>query len=98
MFTIVFSGYGVSIRFGNASYAGKTSDEAFLSYSLGAVACNVSGEKALDRLVGEPAAGQETHHPTAVAGLRGHAFCPLALGFEHGEAGRRRLGCDTLRF
>jgi hypothetical protein len=49
-----FSGSSVSVRFGNASYAGKTSNEALLSYSSAGGLC----KEGLERVLGEAAAGE----------------------------------------
>ena len=65
----------ISTRFGKASYAGKTSNEAPLSYSFRTLVCNAPGESTLARVVGESAAGEQAGEADGIASLRGRSCC-----------------------
>src|SRR5262245_37851416 len=81
----------ISARFGNASYAGKTSNEALVSYCFGLVACNGMCEDALDHVVGEPAAREQSGTARRVSRFRRCPHCAPALGLDRGERCLYRL-------
>ena len=82
----------VLIRFGNASYAGKTSNEAFLSYSCRRVAC----KKRFQRLLREPTPGHRSGSGETAPELRPLSPSALDLGLESRNRVGRRLGGHPL--
>src|SRR4051794_26132985 len=82
-----------SVRFGNASYAGKTSNAAFLSYSCPGVLRN----QGLDRLLGEAPTGQRADRAQAAPDPARLALGPFGLGFELRQSSRGGFVVHTLR-
>src|SRR5436305_10751086 len=90
------SGAAGSVRFGSASYAGKTSNEALLSYSFGRLPCNVRSEEVLQGRLRESAAGQPARGLQAASRLRRLAVATPLLRLERGDARVDRLRVDAL--
>src|SRR6266508_4233379 len=85
-------------RFGNASCAGKTSNEALLSYSCSGVVRNGPRENGFERFLREPASPERTGGVKPCAEPSRLPERPLALGLQCVERRLRCLQSDPLLF